>query len=258
MDKRIGAQLYTVRDYTQTIDDFDATCKRLSDTGYKIVQVSGTPLEASAMREVLDKYNMSVVTTHRSFDDFMSNIDEIIDYNKTLGVDLCGVGSMPADARQSTETLSDFINKTNRICEELRKENMYFGYHNHAFEFVKYDGKTVFERLVTETDPEVFNFIVDTYWLQVGGKNPADEIMKLGRRAMAVHFKDFMVQKDNWTVPQMCEIGQGNLDWEGIVKACEEAGCRWALVEQDTNHIDNDPFKALAVSYEYLKLRGFY
>lgn len=257
MDKRIGAQYYTVRDYAKTIEDFNSTCKKISDIGYKIVQISGTPLEAKEMREVLDKYDLSVVTSHRSFDDFVDNIDEIIDYNRTLGADLCGVGAMPQGAWQNAEALSDFIEKANKVCEELKKENMLFGYHNHSFEFIKYDGKTVFERLVEETDPETFNFILDTYWIQVGGKNPADEIRKLGKRAMALHFKDFSVNRESWSTPQMCEVGRGNLDWVGIIAACEDAGTRWALVEQDINHIDNDPFKALSVSYEYLTAKGF-
>ena len=46
MDKRIGAQLYTVCDFMKTIEDFDASCKKIKDIGYKIVQVSGCPLEA--------------------------------------------------------------------------------------------------------------------------------------------------------------------------------------------------------------------
>ena len=88
MDKRIGAQYFTVREYMKSIEDFDNTCKRISETGYKLVQISASPLGAAQMREVLDKYGLKVVTTHRSFDDFLKNPDEIIEYNKTLGSDL--------------------------------------------------------------------------------------------------------------------------------------------------------------------------
>ena len=34
MDRRIGAQLYTVRDSIQTIEDFDKSCKKIKDIGY--------------------------------------------------------------------------------------------------------------------------------------------------------------------------------------------------------------------------------
>ena len=43
MDKRIGAQLYTVRDFVKTEEDFIATMTRLAEFGYKSAQFSGVP-----------------------------------------------------------------------------------------------------------------------------------------------------------------------------------------------------------------------
>ena len=133
MDKRIGAQYYTIREYTGTIRDFEESCRKIKETGYKIVQISGTPLGAGEMREVLDRYGLEVVTTHRSFDDFQNNLEEIMDYNRTLGCTLCGVGAMPGWARESGEALSRFIREANEAALRLREEGFYFGYHNHAF-----------------------------------------------------------------------------------------------------------------------------
>ena len=53
----------------------------------------------------------------------------------------------------------------------------------------------------------------------------------------------------------MCEVGKGNLDWDDILAACEEAGVEYALVEQDT--CETDPFDCLKTSYEFLKQKGF-
>ena len=39
---KIGAQLYTVRDFCKTLDDFSETLKKVADIGYTTVQVSGT------------------------------------------------------------------------------------------------------------------------------------------------------------------------------------------------------------------------
>lgn len=256
MDKHIGAQYFTVRDHIQTLEDFDSTCRKIKDIGYKIIQISGTSLSAKDMRPIIDEHGLKVVTTHRSFDDFKNDIDEIIDYNKTLGCDLCGMGMMPKQYQADGRSVAEFIADANRVCETLKKENMYFGYHNHAYEFAKFGGKTVIDMLVNETDPDVFMFIADTYWIQVGGKNPADVIKELGSRAMAVHFKDFGVNKDNWTVPQMTEVGAGNLDWNGIIAACEAAGTCWALVEQDGCWSNGNPFDSLESSYKFLSSKG--
>lgn len=256
MDKHIGAQFFTIRDSIQNITDFEKSCKKIADIGYKTAQISGTPLKASEMRPILDAYGLKAVTTHRGFQDFLHNIDEIIDYNKTLGCDLCGVGMMPLEYMQSREKLAEFIEASHKICDELAQEGLYFGYHNHAFEFFKLDGKHIFDYLTEETNPTRFHFIVDTFWAQVGGKNPVKLIRSLSERAMAVHFKDLCVDMSNQTTPKMAEIGNGNLDWDEIISACEAAGTKWALVEQDI--CKNDPFESLKQSYDYLTTKGFY
>ena len=258
MDKHIGAQYFTIREHTKTIEDFEASCKKIAEIGYKIVQISGTSLAAADMRPILDKYGLKCVTTHKGYNDFINDIEGVIEYNRILGCDLCGLGSMPESHFMSDEGITKFIEEIKPACERLKAEGMYFGYHNHAFEYVRRNGRIPFDRLVEETDPEVFCFILDTYWVQSGGRCPEKEIERLGKRVMAVHFKDYTIEAIGWTAPaRMTHVGEGNLNWDGIIEACEKAGTRWALVEQDGNHIDSDPFKALTLSYNYLTTKGF-
>ena len=49
------------------------------------------------------------------------------------------------------------------------------------------------------------------------------------------------------------EIGFGNLDWERILPAAKRAGCRWYVVEQDSDWENGDPFQSLKMSLSYLK-----
>lgn len=254
MDRRIGAQYFTIRDSIRTVEDFEESCRKIKEMGYQVVQISGTPLAAADMKPILDKYDLKVVVTHRGYDDFKDRLEDIIDYNKTLGCEICGIGSMPDRYRGTSEGITEFIAGINQAAEKLREEGLYLGYHNHAFEFAKLDGKMVMNRLIEETDAENIVFIVDTYWLQVGGMNPEEFIRKLGRRAMAIHFKDLKANPDNST--EMAEVGEGNLNWDGIIAACEEAGAKWALVEQD--HCSGDPFVSMKMSYDYLKTKGFH
>ena len=44
MDKRIGAQYFTIREHLKTMEDFELSCQKISEIGYKLVQISGTPL----------------------------------------------------------------------------------------------------------------------------------------------------------------------------------------------------------------------
>ena len=38
----IGAQLYTVREFTKNLTDFEETLKKVTDMGCKVLQVSGS------------------------------------------------------------------------------------------------------------------------------------------------------------------------------------------------------------------------
>jgi len=49
------------------------------------------------------------------------------------------------------------------------------------------------------------------------------------------------------------EIGQGNLDFQRIMSAAKRAGCRWYVVEQDSDWENEDPFQSLKTSLAYLK-----
>ena len=253
MEKQIGAQLYTVRDFMGTIEDFDATCKKLSEMGYKVVQVSGTGLDAHAMREVLDRYNLKAVATHQGFDTFVNDPQKVIEYNKALGSTVCGIGIMPEEYRQNADTLTDFIEKANRAVEAIEDGELIVAYHNHAFEFIKEDGVCIMDRLLKESK---LSYIIDTYWLQVAGLNPASHIRKVGDKAGIIHFKDVCVDPESKILPRMCEVGEGNLEWDEIIKACDESAARWALIEQDWCY-DRDPFECLKTSYGNMTKKGF-
>jgi sugar phosphate isomerase/epimerase len=50
----------------------------------------------------------------------------------------------------------------------------------------------------------------------------------------------------------MCEVGCGELDWRAIFAACDKAGVKYAMVEQDDCYGD-DPFECLRISYENIR-----
>ena len=98
-----------------------------------------------------------------------------------------------------------------------------------------------------------FGAILDVYWLSYAGVNPAKFIRDHKDNIACVHFKDLRITDNK---PCYAEIGQGNIDWDDVISACEESNVEYALVEQDDNHMDNDPFKSLKMSYDFLKEKG--
>jgi sugar phosphate isomerase/epimerase len=122
-------------------------------------------------------------------------------------------------------------------------------YHNHHLEFRKLDGKLILDRIYSETNPNNLQGEIDTYWVQFGGGDPAGWCRCLKNRLPLLHLKDFRINDDN--VPEFAEIGQGNLNIPDIIKASEESGCEWFIVEQDK--WPGDPFESIKISFDYLK-----
>ncbi len=77
-------------------------------------------------------------------------------------------------------------------------------------------------------------------------------IRKVSGRIPCVHIKDMAITPDKQQL--MAEIGEGNLNWEGIFSACREAGVEWYIVEQDI--CQRDPFQSLEISLNNLKGMG--
>jgi sugar phosphate isomerase/epimerase len=73
-------------------------------------------------------------------------------------------------------------------------------------------------------------------------------IRKVEGRMDVVHFKEMGVTKEREQI--MVPVGQGNMNWPGIIAACNETGVKYAFVEQDK--CAKDPFDCLRDSFNYL------
>ena len=81
------------------------------------------------------------------------------------------------------------------------------------------------------------------------GGDPAAWIRKVAGRIPCVHLKDMGVS--NAREPFMMEVGEGNLNWPEILKACKAAGVKWYIIEQDVCY--RDPFDSLETSLKNLQ-----
>lgn len=252
MDKRIGAQYFTIREYCQTLEDFEESCRKVSEIGYQVVQLSGIgDFSAEDVKVILDKYELTCACTHRAPLNYLENIEKEIEFHKIIGCKVCGLGSMPG-FNAKVETVDDFVEKFGPVCEKLAEHGLIFAYHNHAFEFEKRNGKYVFEDIMERMPYNNFKLILDVYWLAFAGMNPAEFIRENSNRIACIHFKDLKIV-DN--TPKFAEIGQGNLNWDEVIEASHASEALYALVEQD--RCDGDPFEALQTSYGYLTGKGF-
>lgn len=246
---QIAAQLYTLREYIKTEQEFEEALRKLKEIGYTAIQLSGLGFSNyEFIKDVSDKYGMNICATHVSFDRINQEFDDVVKEHKAWGCQYVGISSMPPIYRENAEGYSRFAKEASEIGRKLKLNGLTLVYHNHNFEFEKYDGLTGMDILFNETDPEALEFEIDTYWVAIGGTNPVDWINKVKGRMGIVHFKDLAILKGTQI---MAEVGEGNLNWAGIIKACDATGVIWVAVEQDK--CQRDPFDSLRISFNNIK-----
>ncbi|MBU7317966.1 sugar phosphate isomerase/epimerase family protein [Paenibacillus oleatilyticus] len=252
---KLAAQLYTLRDFLKTPEDIEAALKRVKEIGYRAVQVSGLgPIEPEALKEITDREGLTICATHIGYEDLTDKLDEVIAMHRLWGCRYVGLGGMPQQYRTSREGYEAFAAKATEIGRQLNSSGLQFIYHNHSFEFVKFDGATGMDILIRETDPEAVHFELDVYWAQAGGGDAADWIRKLDGRMKVIHLKDMAVTAKQ--EQRFAEVGEGNMNFTRILDACREIGVEWGAVEQDDCYGKN-PFDCLQTSLNNLRAKGF-
>jgi len=239
----LGAQLYTVRDFTQNEWDFSETIRKIAAIGYQTVQVSAIgPISPEIVTDILKSNNVKCVITHTNPDRIRNDTEAVIKEHELMGAEYVGIGMMPAEYRGSSEGAKRFIADYLPAATMIHDAGMKFMYHNHDMEFEKFDGRLVMDYLA---DCPVMGFTLDTYWVQAGGGDPCQWLRKLAGKTDVIHVKD-MSWKDG--KQRICEVMEGNLNWTGIIEAAKATGVMHAMVEQDDCH-GEDPFECLRTSY---------
>jgi len=250
----LAAQLYTVRQFTQTAADLAASLQKIRAIGYQAVQVSAIgPIADAEVKAMTDALGLTICITHvRPSEALWNNIDAVIAQHKLWNCPHVALGSMPAPYRTEGEAgYLRFAREANQIGEKLYAAGLTFSYHNHSFEFTHYGRRTGLEIIYGETDPRYLQAELDIYWVQHGGGDPAEWIHKMSGRIPVIHLKDMVILNDQQT---MAEVGEGNLNWPAVLQACRAAGVQWYAVEQDI--CQRDPFESLKISYNNLKAMG--
>jgi len=254
MEMILGAQMYNLRQFTQSERDLDLSLKKVAAIGYKTVQISGIGnIAADRVRALCDRYGLSVVLTHMNADRVAFDTEAVIRENEIMGCDYIGVGMMP-DRYRGEAWLDQFVVDYKPAAQKIASAGKLLMYHNHAFEFSKIYGKRVMDYLMDNFSPSEMGFTFDTYWAQAGGADICDWIEKLAGRMPCVHLKDMDVLPDRGVV--MSPIMEGNLNFPKILNLLKkDDGVKYLLIEQDD--CLESPFVCLEKSYKNLSALGY-
>ena len=251
----IGAQLYTLREYCKTIEDFAETLKKVADIGYRTVQVSGVcAYEPEWLDEQLKANGLRCVITHTNQERIKTETEAVIADHDKFNCKYIGIGSIPYPLTDD-ESYDMFVKDYLEPAKKIAASGKYLMYHNHHAEFMKNPktGNLYIEDMAADFAPNELGFTLDTYWVQVGGGNPVEWINKLSGRLPCIHLKDLAIAKnpEGGVKQHMAVVGEGNINFEAVIEAAEKAGTDYLLVEQDNCYGEN-PFDCLERSYKNL------
>ncbi|MFF8641564.1 sugar phosphate isomerase/epimerase family protein [Streptomyces sp. NPDC015345] len=239
----IGMHLYTMRDALAR--DFTGTLEQLAEIGYATVGVSGRHgYDAAGIRRMLDAAGLRAVLEHVPYATLTGDgLTRALDDLHTLGARWPVVPSLPG-ALHTPGGFREAARRFNRIGRASREAGL--GpvlFHNHGTDHMVVDGVSLYDILVTETDPELVGFELDVYWAVRGGSDPGTYFRRHPRRFPALHVKDMAADGG------FADVGSGTLDFAAMFAHARVGGVRQWLVEHDS---PADPFATARDSYGYL------
>jgi sugar phosphate isomerase/epimerase len=249
----VGLELYSVRNLLPK--DYDGTLHQVHAAGYTVVEAAGYfDHSAADVRKSMDAAGLRCVSAHYTLALLQSQLDSIIDFAKTLGLEyiICSSsGGMHRDSSAHGEqTLDDWrwiAGEFNRIGAKVKAAGMTFGVHNHTPEFATIDGVLVYDELLKLADPKLVIFEMDCGWVWASGHNPVDYLSKTPERFPLLHIKDMVRQADGKI--HMPVLGKGNIDYAPILRAATKT--KYYFVEQE--QFDIDPIEELKQDAKYMQ-----
>jgi sugar phosphate isomerase/epimerase len=276
---KVGIQLYSVRGHMK--DDPVGTIRKVAEAGYRCIEVAnhnaaedpgtGFGVSAGEIKKILDDTGARIISGH-IFPNNLEIMKPVVEYFSQLGTKYLAVPMGFFKDKADTLRQAEGFNEVGRLCSQA---GITLVYHNHFHEFQLFEGRTVFDLIMENTDPALVKAELDTYWAIRGGQDAAKLLERYGRRMVLIHQKDFPgeykdeinlidpVNKGGLTVDMdyftgvvkqetFTEIGTGILPIQDIINAGNTV-CKtdYIILEQDFSRYDE--FESIRISMESFK-----
>ncbi|MCD2423770.1 sugar phosphate isomerase/epimerase [Niabella pedocola] len=257
--KYMAMQLFSVRE--AVAKNLEGTLEKLVGIGYNELEIYGydgsffgkTRAEFSS---ILKNTGVKVVSSHhltgfqvKSKGTLKNGWEQAVEDLHAIGARYMACAYLFPEERtpEIYAALPDLLNKSG---EKAAAAGMGFAYHNHDFEFEKYNNTLVYDHLITNTNPKLVNMELDLYWISKAGQDPVAYFNKYPGRFPLWHVKDMEAGTGAIT-----EVGHGTIDFDRIFAARKTAGLKKWFVEQDTSK--GDMFESLKFSHDHLATKKY-
>jgi sugar phosphate isomerase/epimerase len=235
----VGLQLYSVR--AQLGKDVPGTLAEVQGWGVKYVELAGTyGLSPADFKAQLDAHGLVPLSGHFGFDQWESDPEAVLSQADALGLKYVGCAWVPHEGAFTEAACRHAIEVFNKAGAAAAKHKMTFFYHTHGYEFQPFGDGTLFDLLVTGTDPKLVKFEMDIFWIAHASQDPVKLLAKYPKRFELVHLKD--MKKSTPTglltggtdVRNDAALGEGKLDLSAIIKEARAIKVKWYFIEDES------------------------
>src|SRR5579884_1744214 len=252
--KPVGLQLYTLRD--QLEKDVAGTIQQVAKIGYKDVEIYSLYVKSpNEFSKILSDNGITASSGHYLLPMVKTGFEKHVEDAKALGLKYMVNAILQPEERKSFDDFKQLVDIFNKAGQATQKVGIQFCYHNHNFEFTKYDDTTAYDYLLKSVDPKLVKFEMDCFWVTHAGADPVAYFKKYPGRFPLLHIKD-MKDKPAPTheldakLGLFAPVGHGTIDWKRIFAAAREGGMKHYYVEED--FCEQPPLEAIKMSYDYL------
>ena len=260
----IAIQLYSVRDTIK--NDVEGTLKALKEMGYDGVEFAGFfEKSATELRDICKRIGLVPISAHVTYPVLRDEIDKRIEDYSVLGCKYVAISYMPPECHKGGAEHDGVYDTIKEISARFKARNIQLLYHNHNFEMCEFEGKRCYDWLFEAMTDDELQPEIDTGWIGLEVGEAEQYIRKFKNRCDIVHVKSYyakegfdeLVHSPNEVKPRntfdFCNYEVGRLDVPAIVKAAEESGAKWLVVEQDRPDIGISELESAKINIEYLK-----
>jgi sugar phosphate isomerase/epimerase len=267
----MGIQLYSVRDDMKK--DPLGTLKQLAAMGYKNVEHANYVdrkfygYGAAEFKKILADMGMQMPSGHTVLGknhwdagkkDFTDAWKYTVEDAATAGQRYVISPWLDQSLRQTEDNLKRFMEVFNKCGELCKKSGMKFGYHNHDFEFSqKLGDKTVYDLILSNTDPSGVMQQLDTGNLYNGGVKAIDIVKKFPGRFESMHVKDEILATGGHEKYESTVLGKGIVNVKEVIDLGRSSGGTVHFIIEQESYQGKTPIECAKEDLEVMKKWGY-
>lgn len=264
MAKPISVQLFSLRQYSETREDFIKVLKRVADIGFKGVEPAGFhDIPPAEFKKIIDDLGLQIFSSHSPWASDPNGVPELIDTLGVLGLKNCVCGFGPNEFKD-LDAIKATADRVNTLVEKFSAAGITLFQHNHYWEFERIDGKLKYE-IYRELCPGV-KYEIDCFWsTNKGTENPVEMLKTFAKDTVLIHMKDGVCRqpsnvngmKDGLLDMKidLMPLGTGDLPIPELVANFPEQ-VSTVVVELDYVAEGLDMWESIEKSYQYMTSNG--